>query len=429
MKKTLRLIPILLIAAMLLTGCGMITTSGNTAGTVNTVGSGSASANTASAVTTGSEASSAAGDTASTAFSKRDLSGEYDTEDAVYITLTGDTATEDSDFVTVEGSIVTVTGAGTYILSGTLNGSIIVNASKDDKVQLVLAGVEISSDTFAAIYVSQADKVFVTLAEGTENTLSNGGSFTQIDDHNVDAVIFSRDDLTLNGSGSLTIISPAGHGIAGKDEVVITGGAYTITASNHAIQAKDSIAISGGSFTLNARKDGLHAENDEDDTLGNILITGGSFVISVSDDAVHAEALLQIDGGSLTITAAEGLEATYIIINDGEINITASDDGINAAKKSTAYTPTFEMNGGTVTISMGQGDTDGVDSNGNIVINGGTISVTGNSTFDYDGTAQYNGGTVIVNGQKVTTIPNQMMGGGFGGGSGGFGGFGGGGRH
>ena len=354
---------------------------------------------------------------ASELFSKRDLSGDYDASEALAITLTGSSAQADSDAVQISGSTVTITAEGTYILTGTLeNGSVIVDVSKEEKVQLVLDGVTIHSETFAAVYVRQADKVFITLAEGSTNVLSNGGTFTQIDDSNVDAVIFSRDDLTLNGSGTLQISSPGGHGIVGKDEVTITGGTYQIAAANHAISGKDSIAISGGSFALAAYKDGLHSENDDDDTLGNITITGGEFVIQVYDDAIHATCQLQIDGGSFDITAAEGLEATYIRINDGVIHIQASDDGINAARKSSACVPTVEFNGGTVTIVMSAGDTDGVDSNGNIIVNGGTISVTGNSTFDYDGAAQFNGGTIIVNGTVTNSIPNQMMGGGMRGG-------------
>ena len=353
-------------------------------------------------------------------FTERDLSGEYDAADAVFITLNGSTAAADSDTVRISGSAVTITAAGTYIISGTLdNGSVIVAADKEDKVQLVLNAVSINSDTFAAIYISQADKVFVTLADGTVNRLSNGGSFIQIDDNEVDAVVFSKDDITFNGTGTLQISSPAGHGIVGKDEVTITGGVYEIAAAKHAVRANDSIAVSGGSFAL-AGEDGLHAENSDDDSLGSIVITGGDFTIKVADDAIHAVSLLQIDGGTYSITAAEGLEGTYIRINDGTIHISASDDGVNAAHKSSAYTPTVEINGGSLTIVMGAGDTDGVDSNGNIIINGGTVSVTGGSSFDCDGTAQYNGGTIIVNGQQVDSIPNQMMGGmrgGFGGGS------------
>ena len=344
-------------------------------------------------------------------FSARDLSASYD-EEVFSITLSGNTASTDSDHVTVSGGTVTVNGPGTYLVSGTLaNGGIVVNADKQDKVQLVLNDVSISSDTGAAIYVAQADKVFVTLAEGTSSTLTNGGRFAQDADGEIDAVIYAKDDLTLNGSGSLTINSPAGHGIVGKDDVTVTGGSYAITSADSAMTANDTLAVAGGSFQITTNKDGLHSENSDDDTLGAIYITGGSFVIRAGDDAVHAESLLQIDGGSLDLTAAEGLEATYIHINDGQINISATDDGVNAARKSSAYTPTVEISGGTLTVTMGPGDTDGIDSNGNLIITGGTVNVTAASAFDYDGTASFTGGTVIINGQQVDTLPNQMMGG------------------
>ena len=378
--------------------------------------------------TSGSSASAESAVTsADDAFSERDLSGAYDDE-VFSITLTGSGAQTDSGGVTVSGSTVTVTAEGTYVITGTLNdGTIVVDATKDDKVQLVLSGVSVRSSDYAAIYVKQADKVFVTLADGTENTLSNGGTYVQRDENEVDAVIFSKDDITFNGTGSLVITASSGSGIVGKDEVTITAGTYQITAAKNAIRAKDSLAVAGGSFTLYASADGLHAENGDDDTLGSVYIAGGSFVIQARDDAIHANTILQIDGGSFTLTAAEGLEATYVLINGGTLQISASDDGINAAKKSSLCTPTVEINGGDITITMGAGDTDGVDANGNIVINGGTIRVTGQSSFDYDGTAQYNGGTIIVNGQQVYSIPNQMMGGGMGGmgGRGGWGGKGG----
>ena len=405
-----------LAAAILLCGCGLQPTA-NAAGEsyyaspMNTVGS---PAGQSSAALLNSSVGSEM-------FSDRDLSGEYDVSEAVAITLNGSTAASESDTVRVSGSSVTITAAGTYLISGTLdNGSIIVSADKEDKVQLVLNGASINSDSFAAIYVVQADKVFITLSDGTVNRLSNGGSFTQIDENEVDAVVFSKDDLSFNGTGTVQINSPAGHGIVGKDDVTITSGVYEIAAAKHAVQAKDSIAVAGGTFSLAAGEDGLHAENSDDDTLGSIYIAGGDFTVRASDDAVHAITLLEIDGGVFQITAAEGLEGTYIRINDGKITISASDDGVNAAHKSSAYTPTVEINGGSLTIVMGAGDTDGVDSNGNLIINGGTVNVTGSSCFDYDGTAQYNGGTIIVNGQQVDSIPGPMMGGMRGGKGGGF---------
>lgn len=403
-----KLLPLALSAAMLFTGCA-------TQQAEPSAVSEAASATTISETVGSLDAVTVAADTEAygEAFSQRDLSGEYDTAEAVAITLNGSSAASDSDSVQISGSTVTITAAGTYILSGELdNGSVIVNVSEQDKVQLVLNGVSIHSDTFAALYVVQADKVFVTLADGTTNSLSNGGSFVLLDENNVDAVVYAKDDITFNGTGTLEISSPAGHGIVGKDEVTITDGVYEIVAADSTIRAKDSIAIADGSFTLTAGSDGLHAENNDDDTLGSIYIADGTFTIQAVDDAVHATTLLQIDGGSLNITAAEGLEATYLQINDGEIDISASDDGVNAGRKSSAYTPTVEINGGTLTIVMGAGDTDAVDANGNIIINGGTVNITAQSSFDCDGTAQYNGGTIIVNGQTVNSIPTQMMGGG-----------------
>ncbi len=337
--------------------------------------------------------------------------GSTESSESVTVSLNGTTIEASSEDVLVDDSTVTITSPGTYVLSGTLDdGCIIVNTDKEDKVELVLDGVNIQSSDYAAIYVKQAGRVFVTLADGTMNSLANGGTFTLQDENEVNAVIYSKDDIAFDGTGTLQISSPAGSGIVGKDEVTIAAGVYEISASMHAIRARDSISIADGSFTIHAGEDGLHAENSDDETLGSICIAGGSFNIQTSDDAIHATALLQIDDGTFTINAAEGLEATIIQFNGGDVRISASDDGVNAARKSSVYTPVFEMNGGTLTVVMSAGDTDGIDSNGNIVINGGTVDVTGQSAFDYDGSAQYNGGTIIVNGQQVSSIPNQMMG-------------------
>ena len=135
-------------------------------------------------------------------------------------------------------------------------------------------------------------------------------------------------------------------------------------------------------------------------------------MLKAGDDGIHATTIAQFDGGEITVSAAEGIEATWVQINGGNISITSTDDGVNAAKKSKAYTVLFEMNDGYLKVNMGQGDTDAIDSNGNIIVNGGTIDITGQSSFDYDGTAKYNGGTIIVNGQTTNTITNQFMGGG-----------------
>ena len=334
-------------------------------------------------------------------FTERDLTQTADLSEATNYTVS-------------DSKTITITKAGVYHISGSASdATIVVNASSDDKVQIVLDGVNITNTDFPCIYVKQADKVFVTLVG--ENTLSVTGSFTTDGDTNTDGVIFSKDDLVLNGTGSLTVNS-TDNGIVCENDIKVTGGNYTITASSKAFEANDSIRVADGTFTLEAGADGLHAENDDDDTLGYIYIGGGSFTIQAGDDGIHANSLVQIDGGSFTISAAECIEGTYIQINDGTFALSSWDDAINAAKKSSAYTtPTVEINGGDITITMSAGDTDGIDSNGDIIVNGGTINITGNSSFDYDGSAQYNGGTIIVNGEQLSAIPNQMMGGGMGG--------------
>ena len=342
-------------------------------------------------------------------FTERDLAQTPDLSEATELTLKS-------------GKNITISKAGVYHVTGSAEGAtIVVDAGDEDKVQIVLDGVTISNADAPCVYVKNADKVFVTLTG--DNSLSVTGTFTADGDTKTDGVIFSKDDIVLNGTGSLTINS-SDNGIVGKDDLKITGGTYKITAASKAIEANDSIRISDGTFTIKAGTDGLHAENEDDDTLGYIYIGGGSFSMSVGDDGIHAVSLVQIDGGKFTISAAECIEGTYIRINDGTFDLSSWDDGINAAKKSNSFTPTVEINGGNINITMSAGDTDGVDSNGNIIVNGGTISVSGNSSFDYDGTAQFNGGTIYVNGQQVTEIPNQMMGGrgGMGGNMGGFGG-------
>ena len=407
-KKNLRIYIATLLAVQMLmlplSGC--VSESGSqAAGTGNTATSVVATLNDEEAKVSATTQSSSAGLSADELFTERDLTQTADLSDAKEIALQS-------------GKNVTITKAGVYRVTGSAeNVTIIVDAGDEDKVQLVLDGVSVTNADAPCIYVRNADKVFVTLSG--DNSLSVTGQFTADGETNTDGVIFSKDDLTLNGAGSLTVNS-SDNGIVGKDDLKITGGTYKITAASKAIEANDSIRVAGGSFTIKAGTDGLHAENEDDDSLGYIYIGGGSFSMSVGDDGIHAVSLVQIDGGTFTISAAECMEGTYIRINDGTFDLSSWDDGINAARKSSAYsTPTVEINGGTINITMSAGDTDGIDSNGDIIVNGGTISVSGNSTFDYDGTAQLNGGTIYCNGQQVTEIPNQMMGGG---GMGGFGG-------
>jgi hypothetical protein len=338
-------------------------------------------------------------------FSARDLEQSPDLSEAVILSVS-------------DGQTLSVSEEGVYVLRGTAkNATVVVEAEDSAKVQLVLDGLSITNDSFPCIYVKSADKVFITTVSDSSLSVTDG--FVSDGDTRTDAVIFSRDDLVLNGSAALTI-SSACNGVSCKDDLKLTGGSYVVTAASKCFEANDSIRVAGGSFTLSAGTDGLHAENDEDDSLGYIYIGGGQFSIRAGDDGIHAKAFVQIDGGSFTISAAEGIEATAVQLNDGSISIESWDDGVNAARKSTAYAVCVEINGGEINIVMGAGDTDGIDSNGSLIVNGGSVNITGSSGFDYEGSASYNGGTLILNGQTLDSIPNQMMGG-----AGGMGGFGG----
>lgn len=347
---------------------------------------------------------------ASDLFSSRDMEQEADVSEAKTLTLS-------------DGKDVTITEAGVYIISGSAtDATIVVEAEDDAKVQLVLDNVTITNSSAPAVYVKNADKVFITTASGSENSMTVSGSFTADGDTNTDAVIFSKEDLVLNGLGTLTINS-SDNGVSGKDDIKITGGIINITSASDAVEANDSIVAAGGSVTISSGKDGLHAENDDDNTSGYIYIGAGSFDITAASDGIQATTVLQIDNGTVTTNSSEGLEATYIQINGGVVNINASDDGVNASNKSGAYSVTAEFNGGEINIDMGQGDTDAIDSNGDLYINGGVLNINAQSPFDYDGSCEYNGGTIYVNGELTTEITNQF--GGMGGGPGGRGGMGG----
>lgn len=364
-------------------------------------------------------------------FSNRDFRTEYE-ENCAYIQLKGTSAICESNAVEIEGSIITIKDEGTYVFSGNLeDGRIVVDSEDTDKTQIVLNGVSIHSETSASIYIKQSDKVFITLESDTENVLSNGGTFEQIDENEIDGVIFSKADLTLNGTGMLQIKSPNGHGIVSKDDLIFTGGKYTIDVSAHGVSANDMLGIAGGDFTITSGEDAVHCDM-------NIQIEDGVYEINAKDDAIHADETLNICGGKIHITNSyEGLEALDIMITDGDIQIVASDDGLNAAggtdesgfggmgndqfgghggppnrgqggpggyggMQNSSSDGSIVIAGGTLYIKASG---DGIDANGTLEITGGKVTVCGptqgdTATLDYDISGTITGGTFIGTGAR-----------------------------
>ena len=331
---------------------------------------------------------------ASELFTERDLEQNVNTTNATKYTVS-------------DGENITITSEGVYLISGTAkNVTIYVEAGDSDKVQIVLEDLSITNEGVPVIYVKTADKVFVT--SNGENNLKVTGTFVKDDSNNLNAVIFSKQDIIFNGTGLLNIESTA-NGITGKDDIKITGGTYNIKSSAVGIRANDSIRIADGTINITAGTDGLHAENSSDDSKGYVFIAKGTIKIEATDDCIHGSSVVQIDEGNITLNGAEGIEGTYVQINGGTMKINGTGDGINAGSKSESYPVTIEITGGDITIVMASGDTDGIDSNGDLKVSGGTINVTGSSTFDYDGNATFTGGTIIINGTKVDTIPKSSI--------------------
>lgn len=339
-------------------------------------------------------------------FTDRDTRATYDEESAVRIERNGSSISASSDSVQINGTTAILTEEATYIVSGTLDdGMLVVDADEAAKLQIVLDNASITSSTSAALYVLEADKVFVTLAEGSQNALANGGSFVAIDDSDIDGAVYSKQDLTFNGSGALTVTSPAGHGIVGNDDLVLAGGTYTVASASHGLNANDSVRITGETdLTLDAGKDGIHAENNDDASLGFVYISGGTFAIEAEGDGISAGAYLQITDGAYDILAGGGSV-------NGESQSSESWGGFRGGPMETASSAeetsesstsmrglkavsSLVISGGAFTIDAAD---DAVHSNAGMTVSGGTFAIaTGDDAFHADETLTVTGGAIDI---------------------------------
>ncbi len=375
-------------------------------------------------------------------FDSEDLDSSYNESECTKINLSGSGATVSGSGVTVENGNITITSVGSYIISGTLtDGSIKVNCSEKGTVRLILNGASISSSSTAPVVVEEAKKVLVTLADGTTNTITDK-TRQSVDDEDFSSAVYSKADLVFNGSGTLNVNAGYRNGIKSTDDLKVVSGTFNITSNEDGIIGKDLLGIKDGKFTIKSGSDGMKSTYDTDTSKGNIVITGGEFDITASndgvhcngdilisggnltissgDDGVHADDNLQVDGGTIAIKkCCEGLEGVQITLNNGDISIVASDDGINAADGSSSSgmgiggfgggqtsssdsSVLLTINGGNIFVNASG---DGLDSNGNIVMNGGNVTVLGptsdgDTALDFDGTFTINGGVLMAFGSS-----------------------------
>ena len=375
-------------------------------------------------------------------FDSEDLDASYNESECTKINLSGSGATVSGSGVTVENGNITIISAGSYIISGTLtDGSIKVNCSEKGTVRLILNGASISNSSTAPVVVEEAKKVLVTLADGTTNTITDK-TRQSVDDEDFSSAVYSKADLVFNGSGTLNVNAGYRNGIKSTDDLKVVSGTFNITSNEDGIIGKDFLGIKDGKFTIKSGSDGMKSTYDTDTSKGNIVITGGEFDITASndgihcnedilisggnltissgDDGVHADDNLQVDGGTIDIKkCCEGLEGVQITLNDGDISIVASDDGINAADGSSSSgmgmggfgggqasssdsSVLLTINGGNIFVNAGG---DGLDSNGNIVMNGGNVTVLGptsdgDTALDFDGAFTINGGVLMAFGSS-----------------------------
>lgn len=346
--------------------------------------------------------------TNTTYFSDKDFNTQYDETTATKINLLGDTVSVSGDGVSTTDSTVTISKAGTYIISGESNGlQLKVDTDKESDIHIILKGVTMNN-TNAPINIQKANSVTITLVDGTTNTLVDS---SENSDEKANAVLFSKVDLIINGNGILNIDAKKNNGIKANDTLHITGGTYHITAIGSAFNVNDEFNITHTKMSIDAKNDAVKVDNDEDLSVGNMFLSDNTMTINAGDDGIHASGNLVIESGTYVIeNSTEGIEGRAITIQGGDIKVYASDDGVNAANANASQDEiSFTMNGGDLFVEVGEGDTDCIDSNGNITVTGGTIQLVGQSGFDFDGTAVYTGGDITINGEKQSEIKNSMM--------------------
>lgn len=364
---------------MTLSGCANTNDNTTSANSVNST----AEATTLLQAVTGTGNAASASAVSSAQISEADAKESWDEESATKITLADAGIAIDGAGATSAGSVLTITQAGTYVVTGTLtDGQIAVAATNNDKVHLVLQGVDITNTTGAPIYASQCDKLIITLAEGTQNVLTDGAErFAYADAANEEpnAALFCKDDLTINGAGSLTVNAGFHNGIVSKDDLLILGGDITVYAANHGLRGNDSITVTGGNFNITAGNDGMQTNNTEDTSLGWILLEGGVWNIASAHDGIQADTYLTITGGEFTITTGSNVASTDTTSDSfkgmkatGDLSVTGGSFAIVSLDDAVHANGNIAIGGGVFTLSSGD---DAVHADGDLTIDGASTRI------------------------------------------------------
>lgn len=318
-------------------------------------------------------------------FTAAEQDAAWDSQRATKIVCAGDGAEIRGNGAYESDGNIYLTYPGDYVLSGELSdGSVIISANKEDVFRILLDGAALHCEDNAAFRIEQANKVYLTLADGSQNQISSGASYTEeAVVGKIDGALYSRDDLAINGSGSLEISTAYQHALVCNDNLSIVGTHLDLTAIQDGIHVNDSVRIAGADITIQAGDDGITVSNEKE------------------TDTFYMES------GSVSIPSCyEGIEASDITISGGRIDISPRDDGINAG--GSADGSIIRITGGDISIVNATGmDADGLDSNGEIEISGGNLFISlkgdgGNCAIDYGSesgkTAKISGGTVIAAG-------------------------------
>ena len=307
----------------------------------------------------------------------------FNESDAKLIQLSGQTVQENADGVSFRDQVLTIGASGIYRLSGTIeDGQILIDTEDDDPVILILDGVNVTCSNSAPLFIANASCTVIDLLPGTENQFTDGASYTfeNQDDDEPNACIFSKDDLTITGEGSLVIQGNYEDGIASKDGLVIRGGDLTIRAADDGIRGKDYLVIKGGSLVIDAGGDGLKSSNEEDSDCGYVYLASGTLQITAGGDAIHAmtdalvrEAVMGVvtGGGAGAVqnnsTSAKGIKGlVYTVIDGGTFAMNTADDAVHSNQ-------VMIINGGFFSIATGD---DAFHADSLLVINDGKIGVT-----------------------------------------------------